>query len=54
MFWDDHRRPLSPAFNSDETETWAGWVHRLREYVERIEGKCRLASPNDGGPAEDV
>jgi hypothetical protein len=48
MFWDDHGRPLAPSVGRNDTETRAGWVHRLREYVERIEIKHRSASHEDG------
>lgn len=50
MFWDDHRRPFSGVFCGDELAVWAGWVARLREYVERLERKYlgRAAAASDG------
>jgi hypothetical protein len=39
MFWDDYYRPCSAVFGCDTLEVWAGWVARLREYVERLEQK---------------
>lgn len=40
IFWDDYRRPFSGVFGCHELDVWAGWVARLREYVERLEQRC--------------
>lgn len=39
MLWDEHLWPSSPYFGKPEVEVWAGWVLRLEEYIEKLEGK---------------
>ena len=39
MFFDDNNRPLSGVFGQPDLLVMAGWVFRLREYVERLERK---------------
>lgn len=38
--WDDHLRKIFCGLEDyHELEIWSGWVHRLREYVDRLEAK---------------
>jgi hypothetical protein len=39
MFFDDYSRPLSGVFGQPDLFVMAGWVFRLRDYVERLERK---------------
>jgi len=47
MFFDDYLRPLSGMNGKPAILVMAGWVHRLRDYVGRLERKYFDAANDD-------